>query len=86
MWRRKRVAPQPGAAGAALPALANWRAEAGLGQGADRRKDLRRLTTTLFQHRWCYRPMQLAPNPNPNPNPSPSPNPNQVLPAEGDGP
>ena len=54
-------------------------------QGADRRKDLRRLTTTLFQHRWCHRPTQMAPNPNPNPNPSPSPNPNQVLPAEGDG-
>ena len=31
-------------------------------QGADRRKDLRRLTTTLFQHRWCYRPKEMAPN------------------------
>ena len=30
-------------------------------QGADRRKDLRRLTTTLFQHRWCYRPKEMLP-------------------------
>eukprot|EP00964_Phaeocystis_antarctica_P127437 scaffold91106_cov72-Phaeocystis_antarctica.AAC.2 len=31
-------------------------------QGKAHRKDLRSLTTALFQHRWCYRPKEMAAN------------------------
>ena len=31
-------------------------------QGVGHRKDLRSLTSALFQHRWCYRPKEMAAN------------------------